>query len=1517
MSGDSIDNRIVEMTFNNADFERKLAETMKSLDRLKQTLDFSASRRSVDDLSSAASRFNLGHMGDSVQTVSGKFLALSTIAVTTLATITSAAIKAGANVLKAFTLDPVLDGYREYETNINSIQTILANTSSKGTTLEDVTRALDILNQYSDQTIYNFSEMTRNIGTFTAAGVDLDTSVNAIKGIANLAAISGSNSQQASTAMYQLSQALATGTVKLMDWNSVVNAGMGGEVFQKALFETGKALGTIADVPIGQTFDEWKAAGNSFRASLESGWVTSDVLTTTLSAFTGDLTQAQLVALGYTEQQASEMLKLGQIGKAAATEVKTLTQLLGTVKEAVGSGWAQSFRIIFGDFEEAKTLFTGISNTINGMVSRSAESRNSLLQGWKDLGGRDSLIAGITNAFKALFAIIKPIRQAFENIFPPATAETLFKLTERFRKFTEGLIIGVGTVRKIRTIFEGIFSALKIGWEVFKQGVKVVRNLFSSFAEANGSRILDFFVAMANKVKEFKREFVDTGKIADFFMRLENAIRHPIEFIKNLRDAILDFFKGKGIDTDKVTGPLDRLQSRFEGLKTLAGKMGDIWAWIKNAAEPITSALNAAWDSIQAWFADLGQRLADGMDAEDFDPVFDALNTLLLGGIAGTLAMFLKNGFKFDLGDGLFENISGAFDQLTSTLTTMQTEIKANALLKIAGAIALLTASVLILSTIDSKALTKALTAMTVGFGQLIGSMQLLAGANKNLTGAAALSVMTGGLIAMAGAILTLSGAMAVVATLDWEGIAKGMLAFTILLGGLVAAARLLQQVGPSLIGAGLGMAAIGVALLILAGAVKAFGSIDMGELAKGLGAVAVMLAALTFAVLAMPTVSLIPMGIGLLGVATAMVILAGAVKLFAGMNWVEMGKGMAGLAGGLLILVLALNAMPSVALIPMGVGLLGVALALNLIALALQQFAGMSWGDIGKGLATLAGSLLILTLALNAMAGAVPGAIALGIAASGLFLMTKVLKGFAELKVGDIVKGLLAMAGVFLVLGLGAAALSALIVPMLGLGAALIMLGAGFALIGVGAIAFAKAMEIIAKVGAAGIKGLIKGIAEFVKAIPGFADDLAKGVAAFLTTFLEALPPLIEALAIVLVKILDTVIQLTPKFVEAAIALIEGFLVAVNETAPELIATGLNLLLTFLQGVRDNIGEITKVAIEIVSGFLQALTEEIPTIVTDVVNLFVAFIESVAYNLGLIAVTLLVGVGRQFITGFIDGIEQEAPGITSFFTKLPGKILGWIGDVARTLWDKGWSIISGLFKGIVERIEGVKNWFLDLPEKILDWIGDAGQWLIEVGKRVIEGLIQGIKDMVASLLDTVKGIAGDVIGAFTFGFGIFSPSRETAYLGKMLMLGLSKGMNESSRTAEITAGEAADSVMSAFRKSLDEVQVPLGALDDIQPTITPVLDLTQVEREASQFGKMMTSPVITPTVTFESAKLVSAETRVVAEENATPATTNEPKTTEIHFEQNNYSPEPLNQAALYRRTRSQIELAKKELAVT
>lgn len=406
----TIDQKVVEMRFDNQHFEKNVSTTMSTLDKLKQKLKFGDSSKGLNEINRAVKNVDMKGLGAGVDAVHAKFSALQVMGVTALANITNSAVNAGKRMASALTIDPIKTGFQEYETQINAVQTILANTSSKGTNIDQVNAALEELNKYADMTIYNFTEMTRNIGTFTAAGVDLDTSVSAIKGIANLAAVSGSTSQQASMAMYQLSQALASGTVKLQDWNSVINAGMGGEVFQNALKRTATVMGTNVDALIEKY--------GSFKDSLTRGeWVTSEILTETLNQFTMAAKEGSkewenykksLMDKGYTEEQATEILKMANTATDAATKVKTFTQLWDVLKETAQSGWSQSWKIIIGDFEEAKNLLTPLSDVLKGFIERISEARNTLLE--------SALGKGFTGIGKRLNAMMKSMGKTADGI---------------------------------------------------------------------------------------------------------------------------------------------------------------------------------------------------------------------------------------------------------------------------------------------------------------------------------------------------------------------------------------------------------------------------------------------------------------------------------------------------------------------------------------------------------------------------------------------------------------------------------------------------------------------------------------------------------------------------------------------------------------------------------------------------------------------------------------------------------------------------------------------------------------------------------------------------------------------------------------------------------------------------------------------------------------------------------------------------------------------------------------------
>ena len=462
----SIDKRIVEMDFINDSFESNAKESMSTIDKLTEKLKFKNAVNGLEDINSVSNELTFDGAIAGVNTFSSKLSMLQMAAATALGNIAAEAVRTGASIAKSLTIDPVMMGFEEYETKIGAIQTILTNTASKGTTLADVTEALNELNLYADKTIYNFAEMTKNIGTFTAAGVGLEDAVTAIKGISNLAAGSGSTPQQAASAMYQLSQALAAGVVSLQDWNSVVNAGMGGELFQNALKETAKQMGIVVDESL------------SFRESISAkdgtGWLTADVLLKTLQKFANDESLTK-----------------------AATQVKTLTGLFDTMKESVQSGWATTWEYIIGDFEEAPEVLTNLSNAFNDLIGPSTEARNAMFKFWNENGGREEVIAGLTNILSGLVNIVKAAASGFREMVPAMTGEKLVALSKNFRKLTEEFKVSDTVLRAVKAIFKALGSVVKIVGEAFEllgiilapltKGftglVDIVANLVGGFAD--------------------------------------------------------------------------------------------------------------------------------------------------------------------------------------------------------------------------------------------------------------------------------------------------------------------------------------------------------------------------------------------------------------------------------------------------------------------------------------------------------------------------------------------------------------------------------------------------------------------------------------------------------------------------------------------------------------------------------------------------------------------------------------------------------------------------------------------------------------------------------------------------------------------------------------------------------------------------------------------------------------------------------------------------------------------------
>ena len=583
-----VDERVVEMRFNNKDFEKNVKTSMSTLDKLKQKLNLKGASKGFEELGDASKKVNMNALGRSVDVVSAKFSALQVMGVTALANITNSVVNSAKAMISAITIDPVRDGLTEYETQMNAIQTILANTQKEGTDVERVNAALRELNTYADKTIYNFTEMTRNIGTFTAAGVKLDDSVSAIKGIANLAAVSGSNSQQASTAMYQLSQALASGTVKLMDWNSVVNAGMGGQVFQDALTRTSEHLQTGAKAAI--------EANGSFRESLSTGWLTTEVLTQTLDQFaTAAETQEEyqaavkkFVEQGYTKEEATQMADMAKTANDAATKVKTFRQLIDTLKEAMGSGWTTSWQLIIGDFEEAKEMWSNVSDFFSNIINNVSEFRNGVLKsalgkGFTELADK---ITGVTEPVNKAIAAVEDLGSVVDDVL----AGKFGNGDERFNALTEA-------GKNYYAVQNKVNEALGCAFRYTEDQIKAQDEALGTTTAETG--------ATTELTDEKKKLIKEIANLSEEEMRAKGYTEDQINAFKELKTTA----EKLGIPLNDFIDNMDQINGRWLLLQSFVN--------IGKSISAVVESIGKAWTDLHGALSvdDLGNKLFNAIGA--------------------------------------------------------------------------------------------------------------------------------------------------------------------------------------------------------------------------------------------------------------------------------------------------------------------------------------------------------------------------------------------------------------------------------------------------------------------------------------------------------------------------------------------------------------------------------------------------------------------------------------------------------------------------------------------------------------------------------------------------------------------------------------------------------------------------------------------------------------------------------------------------------------------------------------
>ena len=693
-----IDERVVEMRFDNAQFEKNVSTTMSTLEKLKQSLNLTGAAKGFEDINTAVKKVDMNGLANGIDTVSLRFNALYTVADQTLRNITNRIEQVIERTLKMFTIEPVTTGFNEYELKMGSVQTIMAST---GESLDTVNKYLNELNEYSDRTIYSFSDMTTNIGKFTNAGVKLEDAVLAIKGISNEAAVSGANANEASRAMYNFAQALSAGYVKLIDWKSIENANMATVEFKKYLLEAAEASGTVkkqangmykvlSTNAQGSTFDQLIDATHYFNDSLNYQWMTTDALVNTLKAY------------------ADETTDIGKKAYASAQDIKTFSQMMDTLKESAQSGWAMTWELIIGDFETAKKTWTVVGQTIGAMIDSMSDSRNNLLKGALT-SNWDKLIEKITEAGVSANDFDKSLRNvlkihgkdvdaliekhgSLEQVFRKETwgseylKEALAGINSELVDLTgikEGLKMGSTgeDVKKIqKALKEAGYQCGKFGEQL--DGVdgiigKVTESSIKAFQKAKGLQVTGIVDKETLKALEEtnKKTIKLEGSIDDLVKGISElggrevaieGLKNIFESLKTIFEAVKkawdnvfkgfkstdlynvivrfrDFTKELKINKDTV----DKITNTFEGLFTVLKIVKDVFSTVVSAGaklawhvfKPLASTTLSVTSAMGKFIKSAGSSISTV-----FKPMEKVINSIIkfIGTLAETIGTFVS-----------------------------------------------------------------------------------------------------------------------------------------------------------------------------------------------------------------------------------------------------------------------------------------------------------------------------------------------------------------------------------------------------------------------------------------------------------------------------------------------------------------------------------------------------------------------------------------------------------------------------------------------------------------------------------------------------------------------------------------------------------------------------------------------------------------------------------------------------------------------------------------------------------
>lgn len=1615
----TIDERVVSLKMNNKQFLSAIKESASGMDRLKESLKMEGAANGLKRMGEIAKNTTLGDLARSAVDAASNMSVMQGIGITALGGIGAAALSAGKSMLQSF-IQPAIDGFKEYETQINAVQTILANTSQNGTTLDQVNAALDELNSYADKTIYNFTEMTNSIGTFTVAGIGLEDATNAVKGFSNMAALSGANATQAAGATYQLAQAMSAGKVQLQDWMSLEHAGIGGKQFQDALIETSRIMETGADAAI--------AKYGSFRQSLQSGWLTSEVMLQTLKVMTNDLSEAQIMEMGYSEEQAAKLKQLAQSASDSATQIRTFSQMIGTWQEALGSGWAETWRILIGDFNQAQQLFTAVGNWVGGVINSMSQARNDFLKGFVALGGREEILRSLLNIFWAVVKVLGQVGTAFRRVFMNASPEGLYKIVKAFADFTEKLTITNNFAEKLEWTFTGLFSVFhifatiigEVAQVIFTVASHIVQALFPAFTGINsgvfqitkvlgkaifwfdqwftkldlGGKILKLLLPpidlvgkaikwVSDKIHDFIMWIDFTGKVqsagqglknlASKFGLVKDALKNSVigrefsaamdsihsgvdkakskinEFAGSVGDklkaklisgkaALSDYFKGFNLgDMSSAEAIVASLGTKFDELGQKL-KISEKVQWLKEKLVELKDALVDTWNTIQnssVWdhlgksFSDIGGKVKEvAVSFRDWvnghgevkAKAKEAAGAVSEVGTAAAQAAketgqaakenFLKKWFE-DIEQvaravhlpELFDTIKQKFvefkDFVVNTFAPKVKEGAKNAF----GSIGTVMSQAN--SNLKSYDMGKILVG-AIGGGVLIAFTRWINSFKENFDKIGNVADKLGNVFDKLGGVLEAFEQKVKAKALLTIAIALGVLAGALILMSLVPAPKLLVTLAvlkflfkmmDDMLESMTKMVvfkndsvrivamliAMGAAMILMATAVRILAGMDLKGAVVGLAAMKILMMTMQEFMTKMAATKGVEKGAGiLLALAASCVILSLAVYTLGSM---DTGKAIQGVVTLAAVVAILSGFMMVVSKDPfMGKGaaiLLSLAVSCNILVAAIWMLGTMDTGKLLQGVIALGVIIAELSVAM-AIAGRANarGAAAIIAMSAAVIVLTGAVAILGNMDIMTLAKGLIALAAGLAILAISMAAADAFKEGGIALGIASIAF-----------LALASAMKTLSGITwtqlAIGLIALAGGMLILVAAAAGaqyFAVGMIILTAALLALGLALLPISIGMAAfaavlgicattgaaafLVLTEGLKQLAAILPQVAIDVATAIANFIITLGAKAPELAVAMAALLGAIIYAINANIPGIVASLFILIQAMLTELANHAYEFGEKGATILANFLNGIADNIGKV-----IDAATNVILNFLDGIARNGP-----------KII-----------DKGMWTVLKLLEGVRDAINKYSHRF-----------NKVGR---EIAWAIVDGMTNGLASKAWSFGESMVSVAKNGYNKVKNFFGIHSPSRLMKELGGYVGEGLAIGIENTGERVAKAGDNMSSAAYDAMSRALDGVNELIEDDPSFKPEIKPILDLTEMQKQAKGINNFM--PAIGVTAQAANAARPPAPIAVDnSDKNGQNGVTN------ITFNQTNNSPEALDAATIYRNTNTQLAMAKDKLTL-